>query len=65
MQIFNQFTQDGNKTLVQSVMLDKENAAIIISESDGLRLNSLVIDIAGAEALCEAIQKELKEGDLS
>jgi len=37
----------------------------VISESDGLRLNSLVIDIAGAEALCEAIQKELKEGDRS
>jgi hypothetical protein len=60
MQIFNQFTQDG-KTLAQSVTLDKENAAIVISESDGLRLNSLVIDIAGAEALCEAIQKELRE----
>ena len=64
MQIFNKFTY-GPKTIVQSVYLDKEEACIVISESDGETCKELSIDIAGAEALRDAIRNEIDEADES
>ena len=62
MQIFNTFTENGN-TLIQSVHLDRENACLVIAESDGENRKELIIDLVGAEALRDAIRQEIDEAD--
>lgn len=62
MQIFNRFTSNG-KTVAQSAHLDKENACIVIAESDGVDRKEIIIDVAGAEALCKAIEAEINGAD--
>lgn len=60
MKIFNTFTINHRDATVQSLSFDEENQNLVIAQSNGNTRIEILVDLAGAYALRDALDETLE-----